>query len=854
MRARPPGLARALIRLLTPPADRSFVLSDLDETFGEISRAKGGRTARRWYRRQAVTSFLPLLGQRLGGAFGLVAVGDLRRTLRSLLRRPQYALGVAGTLALGFASAIVLGGLAWQIWLRPLPLPDSERLVRVYELERADKTGERTRYPVSPPLLTALREREWSHFSGFAGIQQSAPEWIVEGEVHHLTGAIVSPGFFSVLGIPPLHGRAEWRGRDGAEVPEVILSEAFWRRAFGGDPDAVGLEMDLAGVRHTIVGVVSQPGGYPESVDLFLPLFWNATQLGEGFRGARYVEVVGRVRPSSSLAVASAEFVGFMEGLGNEWASHTGWSGEVVLLRADLVGPFRAVLRLLLGAGLAFLTLSIVNVLGLAAARALERSREGAVRIALGASRAHLARRALLEGAVLGLVGGVTALGVARVFLEASLRWLPDDLPRTTTLGLSIPAGAAWLMMATVLGAAIAAFAQLMVPDARLRMTGARVSRRLFGGRVLVVGQFALTTLLVGTGVLAVERSVQLVGQELGFDAEGVWIALVGLPRTSNDGWEARRDSWSGLLTNLQDRGYRAAISTNPPMVGSNNRYDFRRSVNDEQQFGQYAIISPDYFEVMGIAILEGRSFERGETAPHVVISRALADEVYPNESPIGLTLSILQQDREIIGVVGSTAHFGPDTPAPPAMYVSYEAENWNFTRVMVRGDEGASRSIAAAVEQSVPGAAIPVVVPYERHLSEWFRPLRIQLGIIGALAVVGGLLAALGLYSAAAYQVRGRLPELGIRKALGAHSSTIIAGVVRRGAATAGFGLAVGLGLWWLGRDVLAEALGTEAAGLTVPAIATTALAILGLALGAVVGPARRAACADPLATLRSE
>jgi len=851
---RPPSLARTVIRLLTPPSDRAFVLSDLDETFEEVARNRGEEAARRWYRRQAITSVPALLGQAIRDSTGWLSNGEVTQSLRSLRRRPQYALGVAGTLALGFASAIVLGGIAWQVWLQPLPFPDSEKLVRVYELERVNEAGDRTRYPLSPPLLAALRDREFSHLSGFASILGSAPEWIVEGEIRHLDGAMVSPGFFSLLGVRPLQGRGEWSGDDGNEVPEAILSEHFWRQTFGADPEAVGRMIDLAGVRHRIVGVVPQSGEYPEPVDLFTPLNWNETQLGEGFREARYVEAVGRVRPSSSIEAASAEFAAFIEGLGAAWDSHAGWSGELVSLREDIAGPFRPVLRLLLGAGLAFLTLSVVNVLGLAAARQLERSRDAAVRVALGASRARLGRSALLEGAVLGLVGGAAALLGARLLLEASVRWLPEDLPRTAGMGLSLTGGGVWLLAAMILGAAILTLAHIMVPAADLRMSGARVSRGLSGSWLLVVGQFGLTTLLLATGALAVERSVQLADRELGFEADGVWTALVGLPRTTSDGWEPRRDAWDALLTDLQSRGYRAAISTNPPMAGSNNRYDYRRTAEDEQQFGQYAIISPDYFQVMGIPILEGRSFEDGQSAPAVVISRSLAEEVYPGESPVGLTLSILQEDREIIGVVESTSHFGPDTPSPPAMYVSYEAENWNYARILVRGGDQTPEAIASAVQSAVPGAAPPVVIPYRRHLSDWFRPLRIQLGIVGALAVIGGLLAALGLYSAIRYQVRGRLPELGIRKALGAHSSAIMLGVVRRGAVTAAVGLTIGMGLWWLSRGAVGEALGAEAAALSVPAFSATALAVLVLAIAAVAGPARRAAAADPLESLRSE
>jgi len=851
---RPPGLARRVVHLLVPEADRTFVLGDLDERFREILDSEGATAARRWYWRQAALSVPTLLASRAEGLVRGLGGGDLRRAVRVLLRRPQYSAGVAGTLALGVASAMVLGGLAWQVWLRPLPLPDSERLVRVYELEPGDAPGDRTRFPVSPPLLQELRGHDWRHLTGFAGILQSSPEWMVDGEVRHLRGALVSPGFFDVLGIAPRHGRALRRVREEAEgASEAVLSEEFWLRAFGGDPGVVGSTMDLGGVSHTIVGVVPQNGEYPEPVDLFTPLLWDPYQLAEGFRGARYVGAVGRVAPSSSIDVASSELAAFTEALGDAWPSHVGWSGEVVSLRADLVRPYRAALRLLLGAGLAFLALSLVNVFGLSTARALERSREAAVRLALGASRARLGRTALLEGAALGLVGGCVALVVGHLAIAGSVRWLPEGMPRTTDLGLSAGEGVLWLGLSVLAGALVVALARWLVPVAEAPTSGTRVSRTLVGGRAVVVGQFALTTLLVGVGALAWERSAELLDRDLGFVADDVWTGLVALPQTLDGGWEERRDTWTALLRDLEDRGYRAAISTNPPMSGSNNRFDYRRFAEDEQKFGQYAIVSPGYFDVLGIRIEEGRPFRPGESSPAVIISRTLADEVFPGESPVGLTLSILQEDREIVGVAESTAHFGPDAPPTPMMYVSYEAENWAFTRLIVAGDEGVVRAIPAAVEATIPGARPISVIPYGRHLSEWFRPLRIQLGIVGALALIGSLLAALGLYSAISFQVRGRLPELGVRVALGATRATILTTVLWRGLILAGVGLSLGMALWWSGRDILAEALGAAEAGLSATSIAFTAAAILGVALVAVAIPARRAASADPLETFRA-
>lgn len=853
MSARPPRIARAVIRGLTPRADRPFVMADLDETFERLCRERGRGPARRWYRRQAATSVVPLVTARSVDWLGGLPGGEVRFALRQTRRRPQYALGVAGTLALGLASALVLGGIAWSVWLRPLPLPDSERLVRVWERGPADPLGERVRYPVSPPLLEHLRQRPWTHLSGFAGILGSTPEWIVEGEIRQLRGATVSPGFFDLLGMAPLHGRGGFSGRTGSDVPEVVLAEPFWRRAFGGDPGVVGTSIDLGGVQHRVIGVVAAFDGYPEPVDLVTPLVFETRQLGEGMRGARYVEVVARVRPTSTIEAAAGEFADHLEGLGADWASHADWSGEVVSLRADLVGPFRDVLRLLLLAGLAFFCLALVNVVGLAAARSLERRGESAVRRALGASEARLGRGALVEGAVLGAVGGLGAAILAGVLLRASVAWLPEDLPRADAVAPGPEQALAGFLVAVVLGAVLVAAAERLAPSGSLRHAGRRTTATLAGGRLLVIGQFALTTLLLGAGSLALERSLDLADRDLGFDASQVWTGLVVLPRTTTTGLEARRDAWGAVLRALEDRGFEAALSTNPPMSRSNSSYTFRRPADDDETFAQYAIVSPDYFDLMGVPVVAGRSFEPGESAPAAVISEALAAEYFPGEDPVGLTFSILQEEHEIIGVVGSTAHFGPDSPEPPMMYVSYEAVNWEFAHLLVAGGDDAVGGITAALAEAVPGAAAPGVVPYERHLSQWFRPLRIQVGIVGALAVVGGLLAALGLYSTLAFQVRGRLAELGIRAALGATRTSIVAQVVRRGVAWAAVGLGAGLALWWVTRGPVGRALGVGDAGLSSFSLLSTAASVLALTLIALAAPARRAARADPLTCFRT-
>ncbi|HSM60723.1 MAG TPA: ABC transporter permease, partial [Longimicrobiales bacterium] len=499
---------------------------------------------------------------------------------------------MSGTLGLGLASVVVLGGIAWRVWLRPLPFPDSEKLVRIYELGRPDAEGARDRGRISPPLLRDLRARAWSHFVDFAGVVRSTPEWVVDGDLRQLRGSVVTPGFFETLGLPALHGATAFTGRTGDEVPEVILSEAFWRQNFGADASVVGSSMDLGGVRHDILGVVALDGGYPEAVDVFIPLVFEERQLGEGMRGARYLEVVARVRAGSTIEAGTLELAAFVESLGPDHPIHDGWTGEAVSLREDLAGPFRDVLRLLLAAGAAFLALALVNVAGLGSTRALERSHELGIRRALGASRGRLARAAWVEGMLLGGLGGAAAIAFAVVLLPSSVGWLPPDLARSGQVGLS-PAGAlAWWLLAVSVGGAVSVLGQRAVPVTARIDGGSRTTRDTRSGRLLVAGQLALTTLLVGVGTLVLERSLRLAEHDFGFEPEGVYSGFVTLPRSTHDDWQARRDSWGQIVASLADTGIPAAITTNPPMSGMNSNYGFARPGDEHESFGQYAVVS----------------------------------------------------------------------------------------------------------------------------------------------------------------------------------------------------------------------------------------------------------------------
>ena len=317
MSRRAPRLARALLMLMTAPEDREFVAADLDARYRAIAVESGDSRARRWYRSQVMRAIPSLLADRLMDLrqIGFSGVGrEFGRVIRRSVRSPLYSAGVAGTLALGLGSLAILGTLAWDVWLSPLPVPDPDRVVRIYEMGRLDtESGLRARNRVSPPFLDQMQRHEWGSIAQVAGISGDSPEWTHDSGARALSALRVTEEFFSVLGLAPTLGRLGW---DEGQA-QVIVSERFWRSAFGADPSlANGRSLNLNGEDHRIVGVVALPAGYPTPQDVLVPLTFRENQLSEGMRGARYLEAIARVAPGRTANDASAELAAFVESLG----------------------------------------------------------------------------------------------------------------------------------------------------------------------------------------------------------------------------------------------------------------------------------------------------------------------------------------------------------------------------------------------------------------------------------------------------------------------------------------------------------------------------------------------------------
>lgn len=859
---KPPRLARLLASLSSTPDDRALVLADLAERYERLVEGRGVRAARRWYWSQALRGLPHRLRPDAGIAWPLTRSGawvDVRRSARSMRKRPLYALGVVGTLAIGLSSAAVVGSLAWHIWLAPMPFPDPDRVVRLFELEppdeNADPSTPPTRWRLSPPLLEQLRDHTWTTVRAVSGVARNIADWAQDGEVTRLTELTVSPEFFEIVGLAPLEGRVLSTDPDAAEV---LLTEELWERAFGRDPAVVGgTTMLLNGRRHEIVGVVRLPVGYPGDADLVSRLSWSPDDLVVGMRGARYLDVIARVEPAYSLRDASAEMDRIVAAAGREFPIEEGWSGEAVVLGDELLRPYRGVLALLFLAGSVFLLLAVVNVTGLVAARAIEGRPERGIRLALGASEGRLLLGGVIESGLLGAVASVAALVFAYWLLGPIRALVPAEIPRVENVAVTAGVSAMIVSIALLGGGLVGVVAHLLSrggPVNARRSTGS--SERRVGRNLIVASQVALTTLLVTAGAGVLRTAMSLRAVDLGFEPDGVASTQVMLTGERYPSPETRLVLWRDLLSAMEARGLSAAVGTSPPMAGVTMRWMYRPDPTAEQAVAQYHVVSPEYFSIMGIAVMDGRPFtdDDDEGAAPVVIVNDVLGEDFPAGSAVGREIEVVGEQKTIVGVVEGARHFGPGEDVPREIYAPFTQDAWPHAQILVRGSPAAVGPVVASVVDGVdPALGVSPVQSYRRFVTDWFAGLRLQLIIVGVLGVVGLLLATLGLYALIAYRVSSRRRDIGVRMALGASGRLVFLGVLKQGLIVVSAGAVVGLASWYVAAPAARDWLGDVGRG--DPWIPIVVMLFVGLTSAVAIAiPARRSVTVDPSVTLREE
>jgi putative ABC transport system permease protein len=787
---------------------------------------------------------------------------DLRYALRVVRRKPGFAVTVALTLGLAIGSSSTIYSLIDAVVLRPLPYPDSGRLVAVAEARRAD---ERSRTPVAPGRL-----EDWQQFSSaLEGIAASSQDTVTDKsglQPERVSAALVSPRFFAVLGVPAALGRVFSADEERFGGPSaVVISDGFWRRRFSADPQAIGRTLPLNGARYQVVGVMPASFRVPAPG----PEVWLATRAPPALleiREARFYQAVARLKPGVSIAQAKADLDAVQARLGEQYPkTDAGWSVVVEPLKDDLVGNSGAALWLLTGAVSVLLLIGCANVACLLLARLNARAAEIATRQSLGAGRGVIARQLFVEGLVYAFAGGL--LGCAAAFAGAGfLRHHLPDVPRIAEL--AVDARMLVLVVATTgLSALLFSLAPILQTMRRdLAPSWMRGGRGVAGARqtlprLLVAGQFALATaLLIGAGLFLRTLS-RLEDAPLGFRSDGVIAFRVGSSYT--EPFPATIQRHRRILEAVAAAPGVASVSmsTGLPAVSPTWPREFQiageSAPDGALRFASWRIVTAAYFQTVGIPLLRGRPCRMTADLDHpfeALVNRTFADRYFPGRDPIGHYLLQgpgIDGQTPIVGIVADAREDSAGREASPLIYSCGFLRYWPDSDFLVQARSASA--VTAAVRAADPGSPIYSVRPLESALSTALDPTRFRTLLVALFSALALALAAIGLYGVMAYSVSQRSREIGVRLALGARTGQILAEVLRGGAFVAACGAVAGVAI---GAGA-ARFLGTLLYGVHPFDVASYAGAVAALfivALLACLFPARRAVSIHPTDALREQ
>lgn len=816
---------------------------------------------------------------------------DLRYALRVLRQKPSFAAVALLTLGLGCGGATVMFTVIDGVLLKPVPYPHPSRLLQLQE-----KTRQATRFgnlwAFSYPNLVDCRDAV--HSLDMAAWRFSPGTATIRGSVEVVSGSQITSNLFSVLGVHLAHGRAFTPEEDRPGAPPVIiLSHAIWQRLFGGREDTIGTPLTVDEKPYTIVGIA--PAGFhlnDQDPDIFTPMGQDRSPFMQSRARHPGINVAARLRPGAIVAAARTELEVAGRRLEEQYPASNKERTFVAKPLVPEVGDVGATLWMLLGAVTLVLLIACANVASLLLARAVSRQRELAMRVALGAGRGRLVRQCLTESAVLGLGGGMLGIALAAIGIRPFVALWPGGLPRAGEVHLDwrvlLFAVGASLLSGLIFGLAPAFRAPVRNVEQALRAGSRTVagSSRLHGA--FVICQIALAiVLLVSAGMLG-QTMLRVSALNPGIDYRNVLSGRVALPPGALANPDRARAAWLDVL----DRARRvpgvqaAAIVDTVPMREGNNEVGYWTSPAfppiAQQPLALATTVTPEYIQVMGIPLLKGRFFDHRDrmgNQPAIVIDDVMAQQVFGREDPVGKRLWLAangspfgaanqQPDAVmVVGVVGHVRHWGlagDDQAQVRAQFYYTFAQvadplvrRWSeLMSIVVRTGPDplrAAEPLHRELNQGGGGQALYEVNTMEQLVSASLARQRFLLWLFGLFAALALLLACTGIYGVLAYLTNRRVPEIGVRIALGASGGEVMWLVLRQSLAMIAAGVLVG----GAGSLAAARVLRRLVEGTTSSEPASFAVMIPLLVLAALLAsylPARRASRLDPLVALRQE
>jgi predicted permease len=798
---------------------------------------------------------------------------DVRYGMRTLMRQPGFAATAILTLALGIGATTAIFSVVNAVVLRPMPFDEPDRVMYVTNTNL--KTGNRNTTISGPDFFDwRTQSRSFEALSYFTGAGETS---VTVNNVSDYTAvACVAPGYFRVFGATATIGRLFTPDEERAtDADAVVISDAYWRRQFGSEPRAIGSTLTFGQRTHTIVGVTALR--YPARTDIYYP---DPVAPESQNRTAHNYRGVGRLASGVSVAQAQSEMTGIASRLGQQYPLSNGDKGiAVVPVQEMVVGDTRQTLFVLLAAVAFVLLIACANVANLLLARASARGRELVVRAAVGAGRLRLIRQMLTESVLLALLAGIGGVIVARWGVSALLALAPEDLPRlgevTVDLSALLFALGISLVASVISGLAPAWHVSRIDLADGLRQGGKGSALGVRGGwarKAFVVTEIALAVALVmGAGLLG--RSLLALAQvDMGFQSERLVVLKTVIPVSGREQFPRAITTYRTMLEELRAMpGVAAAggVTSLPTAVRSNGGYWIQGGPGPEvlgmtSPQALFNVTTPDYFRTLQVPVVNGRDFNDGDRleSPFVaIINEQLAKDAFPGVDPIGRTIRCGLDTLEpmtIVGIAKDVRTRGPNRPVLAEIFMPYEQHQGPATslNIVLRTDAAEPLELGATATRQIRSRnpEIPVrVESMEMTLANASATPRFRTVLLVVFAAVALLLAIAGVYGVMAHTVNQRVPEIGLRVALGASPSEVIQLVLREGALLVVLGLVAGTVLSLAGAQFVSGLLfGVSARDPLVFAAVSSLVAIA--ALAACLIPSLRALRVDPVLALRAE
>ncbi len=801
---------------------------------------------------------------------------DLRYAIRMLLKKPAFTAVAVMTLALGIGANTAIFSVVNAVLLRPLSYKQPHSLVQIWE---TNPLRGWTVNVVAPANYLDWEKRN-NVFEGLAAYRSSFASLYLtaDGEPERIKGLISTGGLFEVLGVEAMLGRTflpenTWQGNDRV----VVLSYGLWKRMFGGNPEIIGQSISLSGITRTVVGVMPEGFYFPtRETELWVTYGWNPNQIAT-VRRPHMLRTIARLKPGVTVEQARAEMNSIMSALEQEYPdTNTKMGAGLSPLQDFFVEDTRPALLIFLAAVGFVLLIACANVANLLLARGAARSKEMAIRAALGARRGRIIRQLLTESLLLSIAGSGLGLLLAGWSKDLLLVLSPGNIPRIDEINLDGRVLVFTLGMAglTAFIFGVAPAWQASKPDLTIalkeggqKVAGSVQSRR--ARSLLVISEIALSMILVIGAGLMLKSFIRLQQVDPGFKPDKVLTFDLALPVARYE----REQQATAFYKEALDRikaipGVESAGATSAlALRGYNWTGDFSVEGRAPDDYGvevRHKEITPDYFQTMGIPLERGRHFTEADTAdspPVVIVNSALARRHFKNEDPIGKRMKFERAETEapwhtIVGVVGDEKQNGLGIEVLPEIYEPFQQHTqWRMTvAARTAGDPdsitGAVRSEIKAIDKDLPAFNF-VTLDEVLHIS--LARDRFNMTLLAVFAAVALILSAVGIYGVISYSVTQRTHEIGIRMALGASSRDVLRLIIGQGMTLVLIGVAVGLaGAFALTRLMSSMLYGVSA---TDP-ITFIALSLLlsGVAALACYIPARRALKVDPMIALRYE